>query len=234
MTKEHHIGAIKGRQIRAARGLLGWQSTFLAEKVGLARETISKIEDEAVQPRAKNLADIVRVFDENGIEFIENSGVRYKPKSLEVYEGDEDFRRFMDDIYETAKSGSTEICISGVEEGVFISHLGETFANMHIKRMTELRAAKVRCLIREGDSEVYCDTYNEYRWVPNELFSAVPFYVYGNKFAVVTFENNQVMVVVIESEPVSKAYRKQFELIWSNSKAAGLAIKRSKKKDVRR
>ncbi len=222
MTIESSTKSIKGRQIRAARGLLGWQSTYLAKQVGLARETISKIEDESVQPRAKNLSDIVQIFDDNGIEFTDNYGVRYKPRKLEVYEGDEEFRKFMDDIYAVAKKGNTEICISGVEENIFIQHLGKEFAEMHIKRMADLEITKVRCLIREGDSDVYCDSYNEYRWVSDELFSAVPFYVYGKKFAVVTFEDNQVMVVVIESEPIAKAYRKQFELIWSNSKATGL------------
>lgn len=230
MTKaQQAMAAIKGRQIRAARGLLGWQVNFLAEKVGLARETIGKIEDEAVQPRAGNLADIVRVFGENGIEFTDNCGVRYKPRHLEVYEGDEDFRRFMDDIYETAKTKETEICISGVEEKIFVHHLGEEFVAMHVKRMAALDSMKVRCLIRENDADVYCDSYNEYRWVPSELFSSVPFYVYGNKFAVVIFEDGQVMVVVIESAPVSKAYRKQFELIWAKSKPMGTG-KQSKKK----
>ena len=224
MAKEVRTHAIQGRQIRAARGLLGWQSSYLAKQIGLVRETISKIEDEAVQPRAKNLADIVRLFDENGIEFTENCGVRYKPRNLETYEGDDEFRKFMNDIYDVAKEGNTDICISGVDERLFVQHLGETFTAMHVKRMTELKnknakEAKVRCLIREDDTEVYCDSYNEYRWAPNDLFSAVPFYVYGKKFAVVTFENNQVMVVVIESEPVANAYRKQFDLIWNNSKA---------------
>jgi hypothetical protein len=124
----------------------------------------------------------------------------------------------MDDIYEVAKVGNTEICISGVDESNFIKHLGLDFAKTHIERMTALKTVKVRCLIREGDSDVYCDSYNEYRWVPRAQFSAVPFYVYGKKFAVVIFENDDVTVVVIESEPVAKAYRKQFEMIWNDAK----------------
>jgi DNA-binding XRE family transcriptional regulator len=224
------MSAVKGRQIRAARALLGWQSTFLAEKVGLARETISKIEDESVQPRAKNLADIVRVFDENGIEFIDNLGVRFKPRRLEVYEGDAGFREFIDDLYAFAQSTHAEICVSGVDETAFIHHLGQTFADQHVARMTALGDVTVRCLICEGDTDVFCDSFNEYRWAPSSLFSAVPFYVYGKKFAVVIFEDNQVMVVVIDSEPVAKAYRKQFELIWARSKAVK-ALKKNNRKE---
>ena len=212
MSKEIHIRAIKGRQIRAARGLLGWQSTFLAEKVGLARETISKIEDEAVQPRAKNLADIIRVFDENGIEFTDHFGVRCKPR------GDEEFKHFMDDLYETAKIEGSEICVAGVEEEKFYSHLGAEFSATHIKRMAELKTSVTRCLINQNITNVYCDSFNQYRWTPPELFSPVPFYVYGNKFAVVIFENDNVMVTVIESEQVARAYRKQFDIIWANSR----------------
>ena len=41
---------ITGRQIRAARGLVDWSAATLADKAGLTRETVSKIEDETVQP----------------------------------------------------------------------------------------------------------------------------------------------------------------------------------------
>ena len=56
-----------GRQIKAGRGLLRWSGAVLAEKAGLTRDTINKIEDDAVQPREGTLADIIRVFDENGV-----------------------------------------------------------------------------------------------------------------------------------------------------------------------
>lgn len=222
---------ITGRQIRAARGLLNWDATVLAEKAGLTRETVSRIETDSVQAQERSLIKIQQACEEAGVEFIENQGVRFKSRGIEVYEGNLQFRKFMDDIYETAKAGNTDICILGVSETDFHKHLSEEFGYAHIKRMTELKSLKVRCLVCEGDSEVYCESYNEYRWVPKQSFSAVPFYVYGDKFAVVLFEKGDVMVVVIESTPVANAYRKQFELFWSESKVPDFHKQNRKKKD---
>jgi len=91
-----------GRQIRAGRGLLKWSAATLAEKAGLTRDTINKIEDEAVQPREGTMKDIVRVFDENGVEFTDNYGVRLKPQGVEVLVGHEGLCRFFDMVYEYA------------------------------------------------------------------------------------------------------------------------------------
>ena len=57
----------------------------------VARETISKIEAGLVQPHEKTMASIARVFDENGVEFTANEGVRLKPRSMEIYEGEDGF-----------------------------------------------------------------------------------------------------------------------------------------------
>ena len=86
---------ITGRQIRAARGLLKWSAISLAEKAGLTRETINKIEDEIVQPREGTVTDIIRVFDESGVEFTDNSGVRLKPQGVEVLIGKQGLCEFL-------------------------------------------------------------------------------------------------------------------------------------------
>src|ERR1700743_2985387 len=90
---------ITGGQIRAARGLLGWKAEDLAKRAEVARETISKIEADAVQPHEKTMASIARVFDENGVEFTDNSGVRMKPRNVEVFEGEKRFNDFFEFIY---------------------------------------------------------------------------------------------------------------------------------------
>lgn len=82
---------IKGFQIRAARALLDWSAEQLAKKVGLSREAINKIEDEAVQPRAKNLADILEVLDKHRIEFVGERGVTFKSDQITALRGDNAF-----------------------------------------------------------------------------------------------------------------------------------------------
>ena len=81
---------ITGSQIRAARALVRWSAGELAEKVGLARQTIMRFEQvDSVPPsRTQTLMEIKRVFEEAGLEFIgtpdDGPGVRFKPKSLNL------------------------------------------------------------------------------------------------------------------------------------------------------
>ncbi len=212
-----------GRQIRAGRGLLKWSSALLAEKAGLTRDTINKIEDDAVQPREGTVADIVRVFDENGVEFTDNFGVRLKPQGVEVLVGHDGLCRFFDGVYEHIKKHGGLIQVTGVDEDVFTEHLGD-YSPVHIQRMTELVEArkdiKVQSLIREGDTNVTCSDYAEYRWLPKDMFEPVPFYVYGDCLAIMSFQTIPAPTIVLHKIPaITNSYKKQFDALWKISKS---------------
>jgi transcriptional regulator with XRE-family HTH domain len=210
-----------GRQIRAARGLLRWSGAVLAEKTGLTRDAISKIEDEAVQPRGGTLADIIRVFDEFGVEFTDNFGVRCKPQGVEVLTGAVGLRRFFDEVYEYARKHGGLIQQTGVDEATFSEYLGD-YSPIHIERMTELvakrRDLKFQALIKEGDTNFVCSEYADYRWLPRELFEPVPFYVFGDSLAVISFQTMPAPTIVLHKIPaITHSYRKQFETLWKSA-----------------
>ena len=211
-----------GRQIRAGRGLLRWSGAVLAEKAGLTRDTINKIEDEAVQPREGTLKDIIRAFDENGVEFIENSGVRLKPQGVEVLVGPEGLRRFFDNVYDYAKQYGGTIVQMGVDENLFWA-MGVDFSVFHRKRMTELvnerKDIKVQAILCEGDTNFIASDYNEYRWISKEIFTPVPFYIYGECLAIMDFQTIPSPTIVLHKFPtITNAYRKQFDAFWKASK----------------
>jgi transcriptional regulator with XRE-family HTH domain len=68
---------ITGSQIRGARGMLGWMVIELAERSSINRNTIKRLEsfDDIPPSRTQSLLDLKRVFEEAGIEFIEDDGV---------------------------------------------------------------------------------------------------------------------------------------------------------------
>ncbi len=211
-----------GRQIRAGRGLLKWSAAVLAEKAGLTRDTINKIEDEAVQPRDGTLKDIIRVFDENGVEFTDNFGVRLKPQGVEVLVGPEGLRRFFDGVYEYARKHGGTIVQLGIDENLFWA-MGKDFSISHRKRMTDLvverKDIKVLAILCEGDTNFIASDYNEYRWISKELFSPVPFYIYGECLAIMDFQTIPAPTIVLHKFPaITNAYRKQFDAFWNMSK----------------
>jgi transcriptional regulator with XRE-family HTH domain len=217
-----------GRQIRAARGLLKWSGAVLAEKTGLTRDAISKIEDEAVQPRGGTLADIIRVFDEFGVEFTDNFGVRCKPQGVEVLVGQEGLKTFFDNVYEYARKHGGTIVQYGLEEH-FLSTLGGEYAKFHRTRMTELveerRDIKVLAIVCEGDTNFVCSEYNEYRWMPKELFSPVLFYIYGECTAIMNFQTMPAPTIILMKFPmVTTACRKQFDIFWGMSREPDVSL----------
>lgn len=58
------------RQSRAARALLGWSQTQLAEASGVSLSTIADFENDKREPIPNNLTAIRRALEDAGIEFI--------------------------------------------------------------------------------------------------------------------------------------------------------------------
>jgi len=75
---------IIGAQIRAARALLNWSASEVADKFGSTRNTIQRLEQAEGVPSTKlqTILELKRVFEDAGIEFIgtpeDNPGVRLK------------------------------------------------------------------------------------------------------------------------------------------------------------
>ena len=210
---------ITGRQIRAARALLDISQDDLARAAGLTKQGISKIEDGSVQPREGTIADIAKVFDERGIEFTDNSGVRLKPQGVEVLVGQEGLQKFFDGVYDYTRRYGGPIVQFGVEEQKFLTHLGAEFSQTYMKRMAEIAREKndliVRAIICEGDTNFLASDYNEYRWISKDIFQAVPFYIYGDFLAIMDFETIPTPTIVILKFPaITEAYRAQFEAFW--------------------
>lgn len=63
---------LTGMQIRAARAILGWSAQEVAQRTGLTRETIQRLEKTADVPpsRTQSLLELRKIFEEAGVEFV--------------------------------------------------------------------------------------------------------------------------------------------------------------------
>jgi transcriptional regulator with XRE-family HTH domain len=64
---------VTSAQIRAARGLLNWTVRDLADKAGVHRNTVTRIETDATAPGSA-LAAVVAALEAGGAEFIPENG----------------------------------------------------------------------------------------------------------------------------------------------------------------
>lgn len=65
---------ITSAQSRAARGLVSWSQSELAEKSHLSESTIRNFEKDRAVPSINNLAAVVRALEKAGVEFIPENG----------------------------------------------------------------------------------------------------------------------------------------------------------------
>jgi transcriptional regulator with XRE-family HTH domain len=212
---------ITGRQIRAARGLLGWDAVELATKAGLTRETVSKIENDSVQAREDTLARILRAFDQNGIEFTDNSGVRLKPQNVETFEGKDGFFSFYNFVYDHISNYGGDVCVTGVDEKLFVKYQGD-FADIHMDRMAKIvekhKNFKMRILVEEGDYNFVASSYAHYKWQSKKDFLPTSFYVFGDQLALISFTHEPApLVILIKSACFAEAYRHSFDLAWASA-----------------
>ncbi len=209
---------ISASQIKAARALLDWSQEDLAKMVDVSLPTLRNIE-KGGDTKQETLKNITSAFEENGIEFLIDDGVKRKTSAMKTLQGQKGYWEFYDDVYETVKKLGGEILVSNVDELLFTKWLGER-GMVHKGRMNALSKEKefsLKILIREGDNNFTVPEYAEYRWTPKDRFSEIPFYVYGRKLAIILFEPQNVSVFIIDNPKIAEAYKKQFNVIWDQA-----------------
>jgi transcriptional regulator with XRE-family HTH domain len=219
--------SITTAQIRGARGILNWSQSDLAERTGISATSIGSIENGQSTPRTNTLNTIQRTFEDAGIEFIGREGMRVRTGNVRVYSGRDGFKRFFDLVFETVRRDGGEILVSNVEERKFQKWAGDS-AEEHMKRMTSVQNLHMKVLLREGDYDFASSDYAEYRWLPKNLFTSVPFYAFSDALAIMLLDNEPT-IVVLQYTAVAEAYRIQFAAMWEAAMVPDLDKKPARK-----
>jgi|ERR1700761_2273193 transcriptional regulator with XRE-family HTH domain len=209
------MNTITGRQIRAGRALLEWSREDLAEKAGLTVTTVSNIESDARQPQEKTLASIARVFDQHGVEFLDDEGVRIRKKQARFFTGKVGYKQFLDHIYDTVKDGG-RIRQFNVNDGKNLSY-ADDYAAVHMERMSKIANLDAQVLTLEGDTN-FPARYCTYRWLDKSNKLSIPYYVYNDFLAQAIYKSDHnIEVISIHSRLLSDRYVEQFERFWNTA-----------------
>jgi len=214
---------ITGRQIRGARGLLGWTMEELADKAGLTRITIRQIEGDTVQPQEKTLNKIFSLLDKHGIEFLPEEGIKIRKQETRCYSGKAGHRQLLDHIYETVKDGGvirqfnhSDKRYASVEENVAAEHI------LRMSRIENLDAKVLEPGSETQNSVLYCD----YRILDKKFGDMAPWYLYGDYLVLSLNEGGgKREFVTVHSKLLAERYLREFDIFWNMS----APIKRKKK-----
>jgi DNA-binding XRE family transcriptional regulator len=207
---------LKPEQVRAARAFLDWSQQELADRAGTARMTIRHIEEGTVQPQRGTLADIIKVFDDQGIEFIGDRGVALRGDQVVRLTGENIFFRVLDDVIATLRG------IRGAE-ALFACVDDRRSPPVVIENYRRLRDAGIamRSLVKEGDAYLMGKP-KEYRCLPEKFFHNTASVIYGDKFATMILDaetGEDAGAVIIRNSHVAAAQRNLFNFIWSVARA---------------
>jgi transcriptional regulator with XRE-family HTH domain len=209
---------LSARQISAAMALAGLTQDEVASLAGIGRPSLNRILNDEVVAKEETLRKIKQTLEAKGVEFIGNIGVQWAQHQVRTLAGVDGLKTFFDDVRHIVQTTDEEIVICGVAEGYLEDKLGE-YLDYHRKEMTRYSNVKMRCLIEESDFDLGASDYCLYRWQPKENFSNVPFYIYGDKMAIiVTTAPEDPLVLLIQNRTISSAYRRQFEAMWDSAK----------------
>ena len=204
-------------QIRAARALLDWSQSDLAEYADLSQTGIARIENGTNKPNSTTLNKIMTAFEQADIEFIGETGVKKRTSEIRTLKGQEGFRAFMDDVYETLKDTGGNIAVSNVDEKNWIKWMGEEAYNQHSERMKTIAdKVKSRIIVKEGDDFFIASGFSEYRWFPEDLFNDQSVYVYGTKLALINFSYEDVVITMLSNKEFAKGIEILFDIAWNN------------------
>lgn len=202
--------------------MLKWENKELGEASGVSEKTAYSVKMGLSRPQPRVLAAIRKALEDNGVEFVEQDGVRRSSESIQVLQGPDDFRVFYDIVFEHVKQHGGTVCVSGVDERLFAKYQGPQ-SQAHVERMnklmTEREDIRVMILVREGDTNFTATSYAAYRWQSRESFSPTAFYVFGAYLALISFQSeNAPKVILIRSPVFAEAYRRQFGQEWERAK----------------
>lgn len=210
---------ISAIQARLARSLLLLTGQEVASAIGITKAPLHKFETEGSGISFDNRNLLRKFYEARGVEFLEYDGVRPLPKStVQQLEGRDGFKIFMRDVLNVAETIGGDICVSGVDEREFSKWRGE-FAEEYRAEMAKIREKSpfiFRILVKENDDFYTASTYAQYRAVPERFFSATPFYVYGDRLAMILFAPDDVTIYIIRSQKLADAQRAQFLAVWES------------------
>ncbi len=212
---------ISAQQIKAARALLDWKQSDLAREADISLPSINNIERQIGSPRGDTLRSIQTAFEKMGIEFL-TGGVRLKDEIFEIqkYQGADFIKKQNDDLFACMQGPDDEALMCNLDERMFPKYAPDQVIRYDAHHNAV--GFQHRILIKNQDRFFLTDP-KSYRWIAPELMGTIPYLVYKDRFVMIMWEAQRV--VIIRNQSIADTFRKQFEFLWKLAEPVPLGSK---------
>lgn len=198
-----------GKQIAAARALLGWDQVQLAATSGLTQATISNIESGA-GAQAGSLLKIERAFAREGVTFT-GTGINMIPPDVVTFD---DFMAVLDDAGALLRAGQ-DICFHCADDRRSDAAVTERL------RAFEKNGLRLRFTYEDGN-DFFTTSPANYRWIPSDYVSSTQVQViYGDRFVIHVAGEAGDKFIMIRNDSMAAAMRAQFYYWWNGGGICG-------------
>lgn len=199
-------------QSKAARTYLDWTQEDLGRAAGLDRSTVRSFEA-GYSPRRNSVLKIRKALEAQGIEFLEDDGVKRRGNDVKVYRGFDSCNAFYDDLLQTINEQGGDVYCVLSNQNALSRILGGT------EKLAELsRQTTIKCLVSEDATAKSVDANIQCRLTAKGLIRPDFFISYGDKY-VNAFEDSSgdFLFVVFQIAHVARGYRLQFLSMWADA-----------------
>jgi transcriptional regulator with XRE-family HTH domain len=206
---------ISDAQVRAARSLLRWGQEDLERSSGISATTIRTIENGG-SITSRTAEKLRAAFEQSGIEFLEDDGVKWRNDVCVIYRGADCFEKLFDDIaHSVKKSGGDIVCVASSQE-IMMEFSGLPQRNNLERLDIVYELADIKCVVAESMELSVLNTLFELRSLPQSFIGSPQTYiVYGNKYAhIVRTGVGKFIIVVYDLALTAKSYRSHFDYLW--------------------
>lgn len=200
---------------RAARGLLDWQQSDLANIGSLSLTAIKNFEGGQKTTHKKTAQAIQNAFEKHGIEFPSSGGLRQTDDLTSVYRfsGKDFIRSLNNDIYTSVNIAKDEVLTASLGEGLWPADTSREYYAWH-----ERTQVKVKMLVTNDTDKLFLP-HKVYRVVSPEMLGKITYCLYADRLAFVIWKKKQV--VVLRSALVVETFRNQFLFLWKLGRPIG-------------
>lgn len=197
---------IDGMQIRAARAMINWSQTELANRSSSSLSTVADIEAERRRGGTQTVSAIQQAFEKEGV-FFTKSGVEKRDTTSYSITGDNWWPQVLEDVYLTLLDKPTAevllLCADDRESSPDVVRMWKKIRNAGIA---------MRQLVREENTYLL-GGLEEYRWMPKEYFNNNVTMIYGDKVCLCADDNTKA--VIFKDKNMARAWGNVFELLWN-------------------
>lgn len=208
---------ITRQAFKAARALLDLEQRDVELATGIPRQRISSFETGKVTIGRKTY-DTLRLFFENrGIEFLDNDGVRRRGLDVKIMDGTDGFQAFMNNVYHFARTDGGRIAIINGSTDIFIKWLGKDWYEKHAARMEKVKDNINFRIITGYQTHKIASAFATYKTIPGRQFSPQTIYIFGDNIGFFVFTENSLKIFSVSHKEIADTLFYMFDLMWDKT-----------------